>query len=202
MTHPTLALLDQQELLQLALNAGGASDAGSAIGYLKEAVSRADATAQAHYLLGAEYAQIGLYERAIGEMEAAVALDPTLAVARLQLAMLWLGADNGARAAETLRPLEQLGQTEPLRHFGTGLLLLIGGEKAAAADSLREGIALNDANPALNGDMRNVIAHIEQGGAQAVAQDEARAAVQEAAPAAEEQSQHILLSAYTGGQRH
>ncbi|MES2347551.1 MAG: hypothetical protein V4641_08265, partial [Pseudomonadota bacterium] len=83
MTPNTLALLDQAELQQLALNASAANDSASAIAYWKEAVSRADATAQARYLLGAEYAQIKMYDRAIGEMEAAVALDPALSIARL-----------------------------------------------------------------------------------------------------------------------
>lgn len=196
MSNHTLNLLDQQELLQLAINAGGAGDSGSAIAYLKEAVSRSDASAKVHYLLGAEYAQIGLYERAIGEMEAAVALDPALAIARLQLAMLWLGANDGARAAEVLQALEQLGEADPLRHFAAGLLHLIRGEHADAARRLQQGIALNTVNPALNGDMRNVITHIEQGAAAGSAATEAPAAAPEA------DSQHILLSAYTGGQRH
>ena len=90
MSNSILAGLDQAERMQLALQAGAANEAGSAIAYLKEAVARPDATAQAHYLLGAEYAQLGMFDRAAGEMEAALALDQTLYTARLQLGLLCL----------------------------------------------------------------------------------------------------------------
>ena len=196
MTTSTLALLDQAELLQLGLNASTAGDSASAIAYLKEAVSRGDASATAHYLLGAEYAQIKMYERAIGEMEAAIALDPNLSIARLQLGMLWLGANNNERAADVLRALGELGPADPLRLFGAGLQHLISEQLADALRCLTEGVALNASNPALNGDMQSIMRHIElvqAGGAQAAA---AVAAPQD------DDSQHVLLSAYTSGPRH
>ncbi len=196
MTNATLAMLDQTELFQLGLNASTSGDSGSAIAYLKEATARADASALAHYLLGAEYAQIKLYERAIDAMEAAIALDPALAIARLQLAMLWLGANDNARATVTLAPLQELAPHDPLQRFGSGLLHLVRGELAEAQRCLGEGVALNTANPALNGDMQRVMREIEtlQSGAAAPA-----------APAVASQpdgGQHILLSAYTGNDRH
>lgn len=197
MSNGTFAMLDQAELQQLALNASAHNDSASAIAYLKEAVSRADATAAAHYLLGAEYAQIKMYERAIGEMEAGIALDPGLSVARLQLGMLWLGANQPTRAAEVLLPLDELGAADPLNRFGAGLRHLVADDLAAALRCLGEGVALNTANPALNNDMQSIMRQIEltrDGGA-------APAADPAADPAPDEDSQHILLSAYTG-QRH
>ncbi|UTY59316.1 MULTISPECIES: lipopolysaccharide assembly protein LapB [unclassified Massilia] len=191
MNNGTLAMLDQAELFQLALNASANGDSASTIAYLKEAVARSDASAHAHYLLGAEYAQIKLYTRAIDEMEAALAIDPGLAAARLQLAMLWLGQNDGARAAVVLGPLQALGEDEALRHFGQGLELLIGGDNAGAIASLERGIALNVAIPPLNGDMQRIIAEV-----QALSQ-----APQEGAAAADEGGQHILLSAYSGNQQ-
>lgn len=194
MTTNNLAMLDQAELLQLALNASGSADSANAIAYLKEAVSRADATANAHYLLGAEYAQIKMYERGIGEMEAAIALDPALSIARLQLGLLWLGAADQERAGQVLSALEDLGAADPLRLFGTGLQQLIGERLAEALHSLSEGVNLNTSNPALNGDMQNIMRQIEvvmaNGGSPAPA----------AVP--EEDSRHMLLSAYTNGPRH
>jgi tetratricopeptide (TPR) repeat protein len=195
MITSTFALLDQAELLQLALNASAANDSASTIAYLKESVSRTDATATAHYLLGAEYAQIKMYERAIGEMEAAIALDPALSIARLQLGLLWLGANNNVRAADVLRALDELGESDPLRLFGAGLQQLIGEQLAEALQSLGAGVAMNTSNEALNGDMRSIMRQIEQ------VMAGSGAPVPEAAAAADD-SQHILLSAYTGGQRH
>jgi tetratricopeptide (TPR) repeat protein len=199
MTIGTLAMLDQAELLQLALNASAANDSGTTIAYLKEAVSRPDGTALAHYILGAEYAQIKMYDRAIGEMEAALAMDPALAIARLQLGLLWLGADNNARANETLAPLSELPAGESLRFFGAGLQQLIRAELVDALRSLGEGVACNQTNPALNADIERIMREIEKhtaGGASAAGQTVAAPQVEAMA------GQHILLSAYTGNENN
>lgn len=200
MTHPTLTMLDQDELLQLAKNASGADDSATALAYLKEAVSRADATGAAHYLLGAEYAQIGMYERAVNEMESALALDPALTTARLQLGLLWIGGGAVDRADSVLAPLAELAADDPLRHFGAGLQRLIKNQLDDAAARLEQGIALNGSNAALNKDMRKIIdeiARVRAGGAP----QPAAAQAPSAAPAAED-TQHILLSAYTGNTTH
>ncbi|SFV16630.1 hypothetical protein [Pseudoduganella namucuonensis] len=198
MTIGTLAILDQAELFQLALRAGAAGDSGAAIAYLKEAASRPDATGQVHYLLGAEYAQLRMYDRAAGELEAALALDPALATARLQLGLLWLGANDAERAATVLVPLTEAGVPEALRQFGAGLLKLIAGELEAARGALAQGIALNLGNAPLNADMQSIIAEIETrlaGGAPA-----------EPAPApaqpADDGGHQFLLSAYAGNIKH
>lgn len=194
MTSATMAMLDQEELFKLGLDASGKGDSGAAIAYLKEAVSRPDASANAHYVLGAEYAQIKLYDRAINQMEAAIALDPALSIARLQLGMLWLGANDPGRGSEVLAVLQSLGQQDPLRHFADGLLHLVRNEQAAALQALTQGMALNTSNPALNADMQRIIAQVE------AAQPAAAGAM--AAPGAEPEpeqgGQHVLLSAYTG----
>jgi tetratricopeptide (TPR) repeat protein len=191
MTSATLSMLDQAELLQLALNASAAGDSGAAIGYLKEAVSRPDGSAAAHYMLGAEYAQIKMYARAIDEMEAALALDPALSVARLQLGLLWLAGNDSVRAAEVLSGLNAVGPQDPLHHFGRGLQYLI----AEAEDSLRQGIGFNQSNPALNSDMQKVLGEI------AILRAAAPPAASKAAEIGEGE-RSILLSAYTGNQSH
>jgi tetratricopeptide (TPR) repeat protein len=183
MTNANLRLLDQAELFHMALQASTGGDSVSAIACLKEAVGRSDATAGAHYLLGAEYAQIQLYDRAIDAMEAAIALDPALHMARLQLGLLYLGKDNSARAVDVLEVLEQLDELDPLQHFARGLLHLVRDEREAAREALEQGISLNTATPALNADMQRVVQEIGQLPASA------------AAPVAQDQS-HVLLSAY------
>ena len=194
MKNDTLAMLDQAELFQLAVTVSAAGDSATAIAYLKEAVSRADATAPAHYLLGAEYAQIRLYDRAMDEMEAAVALDPALWTARLQLALLYLSANREERAADALRPLAELGDDAALQRFATGLLALIGNDMPGALQALADGIERNQANPALNGDMQRIMDEIGR------RLDEAPQAAGEAEEG--EAADHILLSAYAGNQRH
>jgi len=190
MNNDTLSLLDQAELFQLAMTASAGGDSGTTIAYLKAAVSRSDATAHAHYLLGAEYAQIALYDRAMDAMEAAIALDPSLWTARLQLALLYLGANREDRAAETLGPLSQRPEDEPLQRFSDGLLRLIGNDLPGAQQVLADGIARNTVNPALNGDMQRIIDEIQRRTGDAPAEDTGTDA------------DHILLSAYAGNQRH
>jgi tetratricopeptide (TPR) repeat protein len=197
-----MTMLDQAELLQLAKNASDAGDSATALACLKEAVSRAEATGAAHYLLGAEYAQIGMYERAVNEMENALALDPALTTARLQLGLLWIGGGAVDRAESVLAPLAELSADDALRHFGAGLGLLIKNLLDEAAARLEQGIALNNSNPALNQDMRKIIdeiARVRSGAAPAPAPAAVHAS--SAAPAAED-TQHILLSAYTGNTTH
>jgi len=194
--------LDQTELVQLALNAGAKNDDAAAIAYLKEAVSRADATATAHYLLGAQYAQAGLYERSVDAMEAAIALDPALSVARLQLGLLWASTGAADRARVVLEPLQDLAEDDCFRLFGAGLRRLLDDDLDEAIELLRAGIARNEANEPLNADVRQVLAAAEQ----------TRAALPGTAPtatapteseehvAAEEigDGRHVLLSAYMG----
>jgi tetratricopeptide (TPR) repeat protein len=184
MTNASLTLLDQDELFQAALQASGDGDSDTAIACLNEAVTRPDAGAAAHYLLGAEYAQVQHYERAIEAMEFALALDAELHMARLQLALLYLGRNDSERAAAALTVLAQLDEQEPLRHFAGGLLHLIQDECEAALAALEKGIGLNSSAPALNADMRLIMREIG-------------APTPTPTPAADEHLQHVLLSAYT-----
>jgi len=188
----TLTLLDQTELFQLALSAGAAGDSASALAYLKTAVARVDATPSAHYLLGAEYAQLKLYDRAMDEMEAALALDPALWAARIQLALLYLAASRTERAVDVLGPLAQQNQDQALQRFGAGLLCLASEDLQGARIALTEGIGLNDTNPALNGDMQRIVDEIGQRLGAPDGGDEGE----------DEVDARLLLSAYAGNQAH
>jgi len=185
MNNNSLAHLDQEELFQIGVNASAKGDSATAIACLKEAVSRPDATAKAHYLLGAEYAQIQLMPRAIDEMEAALALDPALSAARLQLGMLWLTTSQTDRAAEVLRPLEGLGEQDAMHHFGSGLLRLIADDAAGASAALRKGIELNSVNAPLNKDMEMIVTNLAG-----------------QAEAAKEEGEQVFLGAYAGNSTH
>ena len=192
MTAASISLLDQAELIQLALNSSKNSDSGAALSYLKEAVSRTDATATAHFLLGAEYAQIQMYDRAVSEMESAVALDPSLFIARFQLGLLLLSSGDAKRALDILEPLNELGGANPLRHFGLGLIHLMRDEFSDALRCLTLGIELNLENQPLNNDMQKIIAEINKLPANSVKNAEAVSSLDESS------TQHIFISAYTG----
>lgn len=190
MTAATAAL-DHSELIHLALEADRNGDSGASLAYLKQAVSRPDATAPAHLLLGAGYAQLQMYDRAVTEMESALALDPSLAIARFQLGLLLLTCGDALRALDTLKPLAELGEAHALAQFGAGLIHLIGDEFGPSIACLHKGIALNTDNPALNQDMLKIIEKIEALPPQAPAA--------ESGAASDDSARHIFLSAYTTG---
>lgn len=190
MTTSPLAMLDQSELLQLAISSGQRNDAASSLIYLKEAVSRDDASPNAYLLLGAEYAEIGLYERAISAMEMALQMDPALPNARLQLGLLVLSSGDGAKAETILRPLAEIVPADAQTRFASGLIHLIHDEFDAALNQLTQGMAQNLDNPAMNQNMQKIVDGINQ------LPPEVRE--QAAAKANEAQLQHVMLSAYTG----
>lgn len=171
--------LDGVELLHLAIEASNRQDHGASIAYLKQALDLPQGgLASSHdyakfsYLLGAEYAQIGLYDRAVEYFTQALGLDPTLHTARFQLGLLYMTQGQVDPALSTLAPLEQLPPDQAFSHLGTGLRLLIQGQVAACREEIVQGMKLNSMSPspnvALNVDLGKLLQALSveaQGGA-------------------------------------
>jgi len=145
--------LDESELLHLALHAMGEDHHDESMRLLKRTLTAYPRSAQAHYLLGAEHAQIGMYDRAVDEMAEAVRLDPSLTSAHFQLGLLHVTAGRVREAQAAWSPLDRLPPDDPLRLFKSGMLHLVHNELALCAQELRAGIAHNKLNEALNNDM-------------------------------------------------
>src|SRR5712692_6863521 len=77
--------LDVDELLHLAIHASQQNRHEDTMNYLKQALEVAPENGKVHYLLGAEHAEIGLYDRAVADMEKAVKFDPSLITAHIKL---------------------------------------------------------------------------------------------------------------------
>lgn len=196
MTVINSSALDADELLHLAVAASNRNEADQAIGLLKRAVAIAPSHANAHYLLGAEHAQIGMFERAISDMRTAIELDPNLNAARFQLGML-LMTSRQVEAAETVwQPLDELGSDHFYALFKTGLLQLVRDEFDACLASLRSGLVANQVNQPLNVDMQRVIRQVEE----LSAKNADAAAVDPKAESASE-SGHLFINAYTDQRR-
>lgn len=193
----SIAIINQAELLQLALDADKNNNRGVALSYLKEAVSRPDATAAAHYLLGAEYAQIQMYDRAIIEMETALQADPSLSLARIQLGLLLLGAGAVTQAVSHLTPLVALPESTPLHCFGRGLLSLAREDFNDAMSFLNQGISINTDNAPLNTDMQRLIDDIAKLPPEVLNRKKDKDALP-----LDPSARHIFLSAYTGNRTH
>jgi len=183
--------------MHLALRASADRRTDEALGYLKSATQRFPRNAKAHYLLGAEHAHIGMYDRAIGDISEAVRLDPTLLTAHFQLGLLHLTSGRAADAERAWRALDGLAPTEALYLFKTGLTHLIHDRLPECTAALEQGIERNVSTAALNEDMRRVLDDVRtrlNSGGSALPKSAESAAGHESAPG--QLSGHALLSAY------
>lgn len=114
------------------------------------------------YQLGAEMAQQRDYEGAVLELSAAVALNPLLHVARLQLGLLHLTMGQPHHTTAVLAPLEDLDDTQAVKFFKRGLEALIRDDFAQCVSSLQRGIELNHENEPLNHDMAMLMGRVKE----------------------------------------
>lgn len=193
MTSPS-ATLDADELLHLAVAASDRDQTDQAIGFLKRAIDVAPDHAKAHYLLGAEHAQIGMFERAIDDMRRAVALDRELDAARFQLGLLLLTSRQPQAAQETWVELDRLGSEHHYVLFKTGLLHLARDEFVECLRRLRAGMAANQMNAPLNADMQKIVDQVETLLSQ-------QTPVPQIDTSDDKPGGHLFLDAYTGRKR-
>lgn len=114
------------------------------------------------YLLAAELAHAHDYDGALLEFSAAIALEPSLDIARFQLGLLHLTMTQTDHALTVLAPLENLAEDNPLKHFQRGLVALIQNDLTAFSRSMQRGIELNTENQALQRDMQMLLDHVVQ----------------------------------------
>jgi tetratricopeptide (TPR) repeat protein len=162
MEKPAAERLDADELLQLALKASGEASHEQSITYLKRALDLKPNEGRLHYMLAAEHAQMGLYDRAAEEMAKAVELDPSLVTAHFQLGLLHITSGRVAQAEAAWRPLDKLGKDHFLHLFKTGMLHLVRDEFKESASCLERGLKANTFNDALNNDMRRVLRDVQE----------------------------------------
>ena len=185
--------LDDSELLHLAIRASQENRHEDAIGLLKQALDVAPNNAKVHYMLGAEHAEIGLYDRAADEMAKATELDPSLVTASFQLGLLHITSGRVTHAEKAWEPLDKLGADHPLFLFKAGLLHLARDEFDECVTMLEKGISLNTANEALNNDMRRILGDVNarrKNGAESEPVAETSGKQKSKYP------KHVLLSAY------
>lgn len=125
-----------------------------AITELRQAAADNPRNGEIRYLLGVALAEHRRYQEAVLELSAALALNPLLHTARLQLGLLHLTLAQTQHAAAVLAPLESLEDTAALKHFKRGLEALVADDFSTALAHLQQGMQLNTENPPLNGDMQ------------------------------------------------
>ena len=172
--------------LQQALAASAADDSEKALELLTLACAATPAEPLPHFLLGAELAQVKRYDEAEAAYATAVALSPGFHIARFELGTLQMVLSRPATALVTWQPLLELPEGEPLRLFVLGYTAYFQDRFDDALGLFHRGMAANQVNAALNGNIRQVIERVEAAKAEA-----------HAAPALPETaSEHVLLDGY------
>ncbi len=152
-------MLDPDEYLHLAIHASSVGNHHACMTYLKEVLQRQPAHASALYLLAAQHAELGLMERAISGMKAALAITPDLEIARFQLGLLLLDRDRAGEAKQQLSALDA-SLNPALKAFSQALLALADADPAGAQKKLALGLALPSSNPALSTMMQRFFEHL------------------------------------------
>lgn len=156
--HNTSEALDSDELLHLAINASQQAELEKAIGYLKRAQDQTPEDGRVLYLLASLHAELGMYERAIEEMEQATKLAPEIETAHFQLGLLYISLSKVDEAVQAWSKLKTLDEDHYLRLFSDGIeVLVLEDDFKSCIDKLKQGIQNNHENPALNNDMNKMI---------------------------------------------
>ena len=183
---PLADVVDGEELFRLAVLDMRQNRHEDAIGRLKRLIALEPGNAGAYCLLGAEHAELGMFDRAAVELAKAISLDPKLAVAHFQLGLIHYLQNDAAAAERIWQALQGLPGSEALNIFTRALLLA---RRGAAQEALAEIDRALAAQPteALVGDMTRIRQSLEA---------QLRApAHSNAAPKGE--GQHALLSNYS-----
>lgn len=195
MTTDTYAELDANELFHLGVKASREGRDADSLRFLKLTVERAPDYARAHWVLGAEYAGLGMPDRAREHFRTAVDLEPSLETARFQWGLLELTSGQADEAQHIWQPLDSLAEAHPLRLFKQGMLELVRDDMDAALTSLER--ALKD--PALDAALRKDIEMVVQR-IQANRSAEKSGSLVEDSPAEDSGVEnHLMLSAYQRG---
>jgi Flp pilus assembly protein TadD len=181
---PTPSVLEQ------ALAASAGDDTARAIELFGQACAASPADPVAHFLMGAELAQAGRFPQAEEAYARAVALAPAFAIARFELGTLQFVLARVAVALVTWQPLLELAEDDPLRLFAQGYGELAADRPQEALALFRRGMEANTINPALNANIRRLVAGIESARATGARAGDAPT------PAPAEPAGHVLLDAY------
>jgi len=155
--------LDAEEYFHLALHASSVNDTHACIEYLDEVLERQPANARALYLRAVQHAELGLTERAVSGIRAALAIEPALEIARFHLGLLLL-FDRG-RAQEAKHHLLELGggRDRELRRYAEVLIALVDNDRAAPRARLDSALAETSSDQPLAAFMKRLLDHLSVG---------------------------------------
>lgn len=154
------AILDNDELLRLALEAMNAGRDAESVVMLKTLTERDPWNAHGQYLLAAQHAQMGLVDRAEAGFKAAMDSGLELPVARFQYGQLLLLKGDNSAARQVLSGVPT-DAGDALGDYARALMACADEDIPAATGLLRSGLEKSQVIPALGEDMRRLLANLE-----------------------------------------
>ncbi len=178
--------LDIEEILHLAAYAIDHQQPDRALALAKKGVDQYPESGEITYLLGALYAEIGMYDKATELLTKALSTlnDPNPAA--FQLGLLHITSGQTDNAVQVWKQLDHLDEGHYFKQFSRGMLSIANDEPTAGAELIRQGIQVNKDIPALNRDMEKVIDKINH------------TSPTREAEGVDEAHSHFLLSGYAG----
>jgi tetratricopeptide (TPR) repeat protein len=149
-------MLDAEESFHLALHASSVGQHHACTEYRKEILAQQPDNAPAIYLLAAQHAELGLHERAIRGMRAALAIEPGLEMARFQLGLLLLDLHRRPEASETFAALSGSPDDE-LRIFSAAMVAFCGDDPKVTIEKLARAVERPSRNAPLSALMRRML---------------------------------------------
>jgi tetratricopeptide (TPR) repeat protein len=154
--------LDNEELLFVALDAVNGARYGEAIMLVRMLLGRDPKNANAQYLLSAQHAQIGMYERAEDGFRTLLALAPGFSIARFQLGQLLLMKNASTEAKDALSPLA--GNRDAIGAYARALCAVADDDADMATREIQAGLQLPQSVPTLASDMQALLARLSSSG--------------------------------------
>lgn len=149
-------MLDVEEYVQLALHASMSGNPHASLMHLHEALRLEPRNARATYLLATQHVELGLAERGVKGLQAALELDPSLEIARFQLGFVLVNLQRPAPAREQFSQLVA-SKDLALSNYAAAMLAVIDGEPIQARQRISAGLACRQINRALSGVMKRLL---------------------------------------------
>lgn len=149
--------LDNDEILHLILDYINEGNHADVLTMIKVMLDRDPGHAFATYLLAAEYAQLGMMDRAENAFKSAVDLVPDFPMARFQLGQLYLVKNKAGDAKDVLTPLTLFPDGQAITNYSKALVAVANNELEAAVSHLEAGLECDQEIPALTVDMRAML---------------------------------------------
>lgn len=152
-------MLDSEEYLHLAIHATQNNQHHAALEYLHKCLDLSPENALATFLLAAEHAELGLFNRAIEGLEKCISLNPDIEMAYYQLALLYMQQGDNVKCVSLWQHLSENSREQTLKLFAQGMLLL-DTDKTEAINLIQEAAAQETNNKALIASIENILSRL------------------------------------------